>query len=405
MTPLQSTPDRRHAGPAPTKVVFVSYGPFDCNSGGHIAGFASELARLGLAVAVCAREPIGGAYAFGAPPFEFFSLDNLVADPQGVIGFDGSFDPAATMMIGWTPRKPVRRALTKGAMRLGVPFIVHFEDNEELLSELRAAEAGGDEAAKEALEADRLARAELMKAALGATVIEPRLAEVLPEGLPHLVLEPGVDLEVFGAPLPSHRRASLLRALGAPANAKLIVYPGNIHRANVGELAQLYRAVKQLRDRGREVVLIKTGKEDIGIVGSLGFEPADAGVLDLGIIERPFLVELTKCADLFVQPGAPGPFNDFRLPSKLPEFMAVGRPILLPRSNVGLRLRDGQDALLLDAGSADEIAAKVAMVLDDADLAGRLGRNAQAFARRTYVWSRQGQKLLDFLQGLKASAG
>src|SRR4051812_30022541 len=116
MTPLQSILGGRRPGPAPTKVVFVSYGPFDCNSGGHIAGFASELTRLGLAVAVCAREPIGGAYAFGPPPFEFFNLDDLVADPAGVIGFDGTFDPAATMMIGWTPRKPVRRALTKAGV-------------------------------------------------------------------------------------------------------------------------------------------------------------------------------------------------------------------------------------------------------------------------------------------------
>jgi len=110
------------------------------------------------------------------------------------------------------------------------------------------------------------------------------------------------------------------------------------------------------------------------------------------------LVDLLKCADVFVQPGAPGPFNDYRLPSKLPEFFAVGRPVVLPATNVGLRLRDGIDALLLHTGSAEEIARCVGRVLDDDVLAGRLAANAKAFARRTYRWDVQARKLAQFLE-------
>jgi len=389
---------RRRAGADDLKkVVFVSYGTFDCNSAGHIAGFARELARAGLAVAVCAREPVEKAYAFGPPAFEFFSLKALMADPEGVIGFDGTVDPAGAMLIGWTPRKAARRPLARAAARTGVPYIVHFEDNEDHLSALRAQEAAGVSA-----EDDRAERQRLLAGALGATIIEPRLQETLPPGLPSLVLQPGVDFEAFSTPLPPHRRQTLLHALGVPAGAAVMVYPGNIHRANQGEMAELYRAVKRLREAARQIVLIKTGKDDVRIADALGFEPAEAGVIEAGVVERPFLIELLKCADLYVQPGAPGPFNDFRLPSKLPEFMAVGRPIVLPRTNVGLRLRDGEDALLLETGDAEEIAAKALAILDAPALAARLGRNAEAFARKTYVWARQGEKLLGFLRELKA---
>ena len=381
------------------KVVFVSYGTFDCNSAGHIAGFARELSRAGLKVAVCAREPVEKAYAFGPPAFEFFGLKDLVADPAGVVGFDGALDAASTLLIGWTPRKAVRRALSRAAAVTRAPYVIHFEDNEDLLAELREK----DNPSLPAQE-DRAERQRLLAGALAATVIEPRLREILPEGLPSLVLEPGVDLDGFAAPLPPLRRASLLRAVGAPPAAKVIVYPGNIHRANAAEMAELYRAVRLLRASGRDVVLIKTGKDDVDLAERLGFAPAEAGIIEAGLVERPFLIELIKCADLFVQPGSPGPFNDFRLPSKLPEFMAVGRPIVMPRTNVGLRLRHGQDALLFDRGSAEEIAAGVERVLDNPAIAAELGRNAQAFARKTYVWSRQGEKLLDFLRGLKARA-
>jgi len=401
MTAFSPFPKRRRSGgpDALNKVVFVSYGTFDCNSAGHIAGFARELGRAGLAVAVCAREPVEKAYAFGPPAFEFFGLKDLMADPAALVGFDGDLDPAATMLIGWTPRKAVRQALSRAAARTGAPYIVHFEDNEDHLAELRTAEAGA-----EALQADRAERQRLMAGALGATIIEPRLRETLPEGLASLVMEPGVDLELLAAPLPPHRRASLLRALGVPAGAKVIVYPGNIHRANAGEMAELYKAVRQVREEGRDIVLIKTGKDDVRIADRLGFEPAGMGVIDVGQVDRPLLIELMKCADLFVQPGAPGPFNDFRLPSKLPEFMAIGRPIILPRTNVGLRLK-GDEALMFDDGSAGEIAAGIQIALDHPDLAAQLARNAQAFARRTYVWRRQGGKLLDFLRRLKARPG
>jgi glycosyltransferase involved in cell wall biosynthesis len=122
------------------------------------------------------------------------------------------------------------------------------------------------------------------------------------------------------------------------------------------------------------------------------------------MLERAVLVDVMKCADLFVQPGAPGPFNDYRLPSKLPEFMAVGRPLILPATNLGLRLADGEEVLLLRTGSADEIAAAIERLLDDPALALRLSANAQAFARRAWRWDRQGRRLLDFLQRLTLPA-
>ena len=86
------------------------------------------------------------------------------------------------------------------------------------------------------------------------------------------------------------------------------------------------------------------------------------------------------------------------------EFMAVGRPLVLPAANVGLRLRDGVDALLLRRGTPDEIAARVAAILDDPALAARLAGNAQAFARRTWRWDVQGRKLARFLERWRRAA-
>ena len=74
-------------------------------------------------------------------------------------------------------------------------------------------------------------------------------------------------------------------------------------------------------------------------------------------------------ADAYVQPGAPDDFNRYRLPSKLPEFLAMGRPVILPACNLGDELADGEDALLLREGDALEIAARIEQLLDGPALA------------------------------------
>jgi glycosyltransferase involved in cell wall biosynthesis len=177
----------------------------------------------------------------------------------------------------------------------------------------------------------------------------------------------------------------------------MIVYPGNVHQANAEEVSRLYAAVGLLRERGRKVTLVRTGSDHFAGATFLKDARPERGIVTLGRVERPFLIELMKSADLFVQPGRPGPFNDYRLPSKLPEFMAIGRPIVLPATNVGARLRHGVDAMLLHEGSPQEIATMVEAVLDDPALADRLSANARDFASRHYRSDRQTRKLETFL--------
>ena len=53
-----------------------------------------------------------------------------------MIGFDGNFEPERTVLVCWTPREIVRRAVAPIAARYGIPYVVHLEDNEEHLGSL-----------------------------------------------------------------------------------------------------------------------------------------------------------------------------------------------------------------------------------------------------------------------------
>lgn len=386
----------------PKKVVFVSYGLFDSNSAGHISYFASRLYKLGFMVAVCGSGNLSSAHSFGPARFESFTVADLAADPEGVIGFDGRFAPAETALLCWTPREVVRRAVEPIHERYGIPYLVHLEDNEAQITEAVLARLAREGVALPDPFPEGWsdpARLEgFLAGAAGLTMIQASLEGVLPKGPPKLLLEPGVDFAQFATPLDPLRRASIRRAVGVAPDAAMIVYPGNVHDSNVEEMRTLYEALAMLRAQGRKVVLARTGTDHVLGVDYLQAATRESGVVSLGQVDRPFLVELLKSADLFVQPGRPGPFNDYRLPSKLPEFMAVGRPVILPRTNVGLHLRDGEDALLLDDGSAQEIAAKVARVLDDPALAARLSANARGFARGRWNWDRQAGRLARFIR-------
>lgn len=387
------------------KIVFVCFGAFDSNSAGHVTGFANALAGMGYAVAVCCAGSIGNAYAFGTPAFAFFTLDQFARDSEGVIGFDEKFEPERTVLVAWTPRENVRRVVAPIAARHAIPYVVHLEDNEELLAKLEH-----DAAARRSRWPWRRARpvpdavtdpaqlAGFLGGAAGLTLIEERLREIVPANVPAIVLEPGLDLDAFARDLPPHRRATIRRSVGCSLTTAMLVYPGNVHQANADEVSSLYEAVRLLRSRGRDVMLVRTGSDHFARATFLKEARPEDGIVTLGQVERSFLIDLLKSADLFVQPGRPGAFNDYRLPSKLPEFLAVGRPVVLPATNVGSRLRDGVDALLLRVGSAEEIAAKVETILSDALLAERLSAKSQEFAARHYRLEDQAAKLESFLR-------
>ena len=95
-----------------------------------------------------------------------------------------------------------------------------------------------------------------------------------------------------------------------------------------------------------------------------------------------------RLADVLVQPGRANDFEEYRFPAKLTEFLATGRAVILPDTNVGRSLEDGEECLLLRRGDALEIAAAIERVLGDDSLGARLGAGARAFAERSFSWPR-----------------
>jgi glycosyltransferase involved in cell wall biosynthesis len=168
-------------------------------------------------------------------------------------------------------------------------------------------------------------------------------------------------------------------------------------------MLSLYVAVKLLERRGRRVKLVRLGETKLtGTADPRGFLALMDGMVEMGPVPWREIPGYLALADAYVQPGAADDFNRYRLPSKLPEFLAMGRPVILPHCNIGAELTEGENALLLTEGTSEEIASRVERLMDDPDLARRLGTEARRFALANLSWRDNAASLARFYRKLLA---
>ena len=404
--PLQVEPLRSAtaviAGPQAFNILFILPGSFAANSALHVAGLANELSATGHRCAVAvAHDPDTLAHHY-RPAFTALTHAQATA---GVIFADGR---GPDVIHAWTTRENVRRLALPLASRSGAKLVVHLEDNEQevLALTLRRSFAeldALDDAALDALVPPDLSHPHrsrtFLAAAAGITHITERLAEFVPTAKARMNLTPAADAQCFfPRPVPEDFR----RQLALTHGTTVLFYHGNVHAANAAEVRELYAAVVDLNRAGQPTCLIRTGMDAVDFLGSLAGEAAPH-VLSLGqILHHHHLSALMSLADIFVQPGRPDAFNDYRFPSKLPEFFALGRPVILPRTNLGTQVRHGIDAYVLDRADATGIAAAVTELRRDPALYDRLSQGAAAFAAQHFSWRRSAEALARFYGNLTA---
>lgn len=368
-------------------VLFVSHTDFSGNSAWHVLGIATELRGHGLSPVIAIPDDLETAREAGAPGFAIVGLDRVLA--EGAPFPDGK---RPDLVHAFTPRELVREATSAVVAGTDRPYVIHLEDND---GAILSAELGGapvDELARlpAAVLDPLVGRSRVhplrgrrfVERAAGATVVTDRLLELVPPGMPSAVVKPGFDPAVLE---PERGRADVRAELGLHDEEFAIAYTGSVHTANAAEVRSLYAAVAALRGEGHRVVLVKTGWDgpEAAELPQLG-----AGTRNLGHVPRSFIPSLLAAADALVQPGAPGDFDDYRFPAKLPDFLASGRPVILPRANIGLELRDGDDALLLERGTTEELRGAILRLQDDPGLAVAVGRRGREFALRELRWSK-----------------
>lgn len=385
-------------------ILFANYGDCTSNSLNHIGAFANQLIRLGHDCIVAIPDHPETQAALPDPLFRVVTFGQMLNEPRCFADRRG-----ADLVHAWTPRENVRAFTMRYLVEApAARVVVHLEDNEEHLTQAFLQREGTD---PDALSDHELAtrlpsnlsvplRARhFLQVAHGVTHITDKLRELAPaQARTHLLL-PGLEAL---PEIPSSAVAKERAALVQSADEKLIVYTGSTTFANLADVKCLTAAVRILNESGTPTRLVRTGlqpQEYRDALASLG----GSFVTDLGFVPKARLPRLLAAADVLVQPGAAGDFNDYRLPSKLPEFLWAGRPTILPATNIGAQMRDGREGLLLGNPSPDEIARRCRDVFADAKLAQQLGEGAHTFARLHFDLEPNTRGLLAFYEDLQSA--
>lgn len=371
--------------PDSPEIWLACHGPLECNSGHHVRAIALELASRGHAVAVWVPEPSAADGELpAAVPVRTF--DEVFRQP-------GLAPPRLIHL--WTPRERMRAFLAGVTARFGAapPHVVHLEDSEtHLLARqmgLTAADVAEVRAGLRPLDVpDHLMHPlhgdRLLATAAGVTALAEPLLAGLPASLPTAVFLPGFD-PIFESPRPDAARGVRGR-LGIPDETAILTYTGNVHAANVAEVRSLLIAVALVNRMGRPLRLLRTGLDFVPLAEH-GVDLLRQHVVELGIVPRGDLPDLVHAADVLVQPGRVDEWNACRLPSKLPDFLVSGRPVMLPAVNLGTRLEHGREAIVLPEATAERIAAALLEWLPDRNQLAAIGTAGAGFARRTLTWS------------------
>ncbi|XPV75570.1 MAG: glycosyltransferase [Desulfovibrio sp.] len=378
-------------------IYFLNYHKFEGSSGIHIHFLANELVQLGIGCTVCVPHTPDSIGRCGIAHYDCITFSDLIKrakqDPA-------SFHREGVVFHAWTPREIVRRLTEKISHLLNVPYFIHLEDNEELLFETHIGKSLHDAANMSWLRRRLLPKSfihpehysRFMTQAAGVTCIMESLTEFVPEGLPSLTFWPACEDLFFD--LPIQPNLEIRHRLGLSPEAVVLTYTGNVHNANVGEVSSLYEAVGRLNATGREVRLIRCGSDHASL--SADAVAAERYVSEIGNIPSSELYKYISAANILVQPGKDDVFNRYRFPSKLPMFLASGRPVVLPSSNIGLRMSHSENCLLLKSGDVSEIVTAVELLIDDAGLARTIGDAGRSFAKTHFSWQTSAQKVLGF---------
>jgi glycosyltransferase involved in cell wall biosynthesis len=384
-----------------SNILFVLYHDFGANSAVHVHNFANNLVAFGHPVA--AVVPGGDDLGAGLGEQRYSVRHFHEIDGNWSRLFKNGRPPE--IVHAWTPRENVRLFCERLRTLCSFTLFVHLEDNEDLILEANLGTPFDELVRRENLEVPpnlshprRYRR--FLKSAAAVTMIIDRLDEFVPPEVPKLVLWPGADHTMF---FRRPKNEEFLKRLGIAPGNLVLCYTGNVHSANAREVRSLYVAVAILNRQNVPATLVRAGKDYCPFLG-----PDDSWArqisVDLGYIRHVEVPEVLGLADYLIQPGFGDDFNDYRLPAKLPEFFAMGRPVILPNTNVGRFVQHGEHAWVLPKADASNIVDALQALHGNPPLVKRLADGALAFAERHFDWKKNAQQLEKFYKSVVARA-
>lgn len=393
---------------------------------GHVAGVVNSLVRCGLKVRFLAtEEPVmvskQAEYVPIAPPAVYG-----IPSEVNLYRFHESFLESARKLIKNDRVSMIYQRLSVGnyvgpvlARELNVPLIIEYNGSEAWVQKNWGRPLRYHDLAVMAEDAC------LRHAHVVVTVSDVLRDELVARGVPpeRIATYPNcIEPEVFDpARFDKAALLGLMARYGIADSAKLITFIGTFGQWHGVEV--LAEAVRILVDTcrplldatGAHFMLVGDGLKYPQVKERLSDEPYRSYVTLTGLVPQDQAPLHLAASDILVSPHVPNADGSrfFGSPTKLFEYMAMGKPILASRlEQIGDIFRgspsvaelDGSGvlseaamALLTEPGNAEELAAGIRILLEKPEWHAPLGARARAEALSRYTWDHHVEHVLQVL--------
>lgn len=385
---------------APLRIVLVCYGDFSNASSKQAGAFAQGLVELGHAVFMS---------MYGDP--KSVARERILSQPGLTIRFRREFGPWLSrrevqavqdfrpdLLHVFSPRHVIVSVARQYHAGTGVPVVVHWEDDEIGIKQGVVARTPIRRMARLGRRLLRypwprqggifVTNASLQwirRTAIACDALTPGLTEEVTRGLDmHCTTIFPATLRRTDAQEASDR---LLQLPSYAREALKVAYTGSVHTESIDDFRLALRAVAALHSQGRDVVFVHAGSalprfSLPDIAEAEGLAPNRAFFLgDLPFHEVPGLLQQVT---VLVQPGRPNRFNSLRLPSKVQAYLESGTPTVMFSVGLGELLIDREEVVKLTGFDSDELAERIAELLDSPDLARLVGLGGRRAAERLF---------------------
>jgi len=144
-------------------------------------------------------------------------------------------------------------------------------------------------------------------------------------------------------------------------------------------------------------LLVGSGSLHAEVQQMLGDETKAGRVIFTGPVGHNEVPALLDACDILVSPHVPLTDGSefFGSPTKLFEYMAMGKGIVASRLGQIADVLDDNTALLVDPGDSGELASAIRQLAESGELRRRLGTNARETAVQKHTWRHNAQRVLD----------
>lgn len=118
-----------------------------------------------------------------------------------------------------------------------------------------------------------------------------------------------------------------------------------------------------------------------------------------GIVDRQTLEELRRNCALCIVNKPSNAQNDYNFPTKLTELLPEGVPLIVSRTGEPARyFRDGENAHVVEANDAEQIADRIVRILGHPEETARITRGGQLLNREAFYYLNHAPALADFFR-------